>query len=183
MEKAYHLGLIVGRFQMIHNGHMAMIDTALRLCERVGVFVGSSQEAGTVKNPFSYEMRERMLRTLYGESIAVSPLPDIGVGNTALWGDYVIARAAERFGAVPDLLVSGKEERRTEWLSGDRGDRIAELYIPKAIDISACRMRELLIDGRFDSWKAYCDERLWDSFDQMRELVLLSQQNTSTSSV
>ena len=49
--KPYNSGIIVGRFQTFHNGHKDMIDRAVELCEEVGIFIGSSQESGTFKNP------------------------------------------------------------------------------------------------------------------------------------
>ena len=111
-KKPYGLGLIVGRFQGIHKGHEMMIDSALAVCGEVAVFVGSSQESGTSKNPFTYNMRREMLERLYGDRIKVFPLPDAGLGNCAAWGEYVIKNAVERTGKRPDLAVSGKEERR-----------------------------------------------------------------------
>ena len=60
-EKPFSLGILVGRFQTIHAGHELMIETALSLCKQVGIFVGSSQEAGTAQNPFSYETRVVMV--------------------------------------------------------------------------------------------------------------------------
>ena len=52
MDKPFALGILVGRFQTLHAGHQQMIETALSLCDQVGIFVGSSQESGTQKNPF-----------------------------------------------------------------------------------------------------------------------------------
>ena len=89
-EKPFSLGILVGRFQTIHAGHELMIETALSLCKQVGIFVGSSQEAGTAQNPFSYETREKLLRLLFGEQVQIFPLPDIGVGNNGTWGEYVL---------------------------------------------------------------------------------------------
>ena len=86
MDKPFALGILVGRFQTLHAGHQQMIETALSLCARVGIFVGSSQESGTRKNPFPYELRRKMLENLFGDRISIYPLPDIGVGNTAAWG-------------------------------------------------------------------------------------------------
>lgn len=183
MKKPYQLGILVGRFQTFHKGHQDLIDKATELCDQVGVLVGSSQESGTNKNPFSYEMRERLLQRIYGEKICIYPLPDIGVGNNAAWGDYVIEKAFSYFGAKPDLLISGKEERRIDWFDSASGSSIAELYIPKTIDISASRMRELLVENRFDEWKEYCDERLWDVFPEMRKIVLAAYENTKTASL
>ena len=50
--KPFALGILVGRFQVVHAGHEQMIRTAMALCDRVGIFIGSSQESGTSKNPF-----------------------------------------------------------------------------------------------------------------------------------
>lgn len=183
MSKPYKLGITVGRFQTFHNGHRQMLQKAVELCDRVGVFIGSSQESGTNKNPFTYEMRKEILEKVFGGSIEIYPLPDIGVGNNSKWGDYVIENVKERFGTSPDLLVSGKEERRIDWFDSVSGLLIAELYVPKTIDISATEMREMLCSGDFETWKKYSDERLWGSFETLREAVLASKDNTETSSI
>ena len=183
MPKPYNLGILVGRFQTFHKGHQDMVDRAIELCDRVGVLIGSSQESGTNKNPFSYEMREQLLRKIYGDRICIYPLPDIGVGNTSKWGNYVIDNVVKHFGVKPDLLISGKEERRIDWLDSENGRSIAELYIPKTVDISASRMREMLVNDQFDDWKEYCDESLWDAFSEMRKIVLAAYENTKTSSL
>ena len=181
--KAFELGITVGRYQTFHKGHQMMIDKAIELCEKAGVFIGSSQESGTEKNPFTYEQRESFLRAVYGDSISVFPLPDIGVGNNSRWGDHVLENALLRFGRYPDLFVSGKEERRIDWFDSVKGLSVAELYIPKTIDISACRMRELIIENNYETWKSFCDERLWKCFGEMRAAVLASRGNAGTSSI
>ncbi len=160
-----------------------MIEKAIELCDEVGVFIVSSQESGTNKNPFIYEMRESILKKIYGDRIRIYPLPDIGVGKNSRLADYVLDKVTERFGEYPDLLISGKEERRIDWFYSVKGLRIAELYIPETIDISASKMREMFVKNEFDTWKEFCDERLWDSFSEMRDLVLKSHENTETASI
>ena len=183
MDKPYKLGILVGRFQTIHAGHEKMVNTALHLCEQVGVFVGSSQESLTSKNPFSHEIREEMLRAVFGDSIRVYPLPDIGVGNNSRWGEYVLRNVFERFGAMPDLLVSGKESRRLDWFDGVAGLTISELYIPKTIDISATQMRQFFLQDDFENWKKHTNPRLWDKYPQLRQIVLASQTQQETDSI
>lgn len=68
-DKPYRLALIVGRFQMLHNGHRDMISLACRMSERVCILVGSSQEAGTQKNPLSYEERKEMLSRVFSDRV------------------------------------------------------------------------------------------------------------------
>ena len=182
-NKPYRLGITVGRFQTFHNGHQYMIDKAVALCDRVGVFIGSSQESGTAKNPFDYATRERLLRRIYGETISVFPLPDIGVGNNSRWGDYVLDNVVERFGELPDLLVSGKETRRIDWFDSVKSLTIAELYVPKIIDISATQMREYFLTGNVDAWKRFSDPALWDEFETLRAAVESAQTNQETASI
>lgn len=182
-NKPYRLGILVGRFQTLHSGHTDMINRAIELCDKVGIFVGSSNESGTNKNPFSYETREDMLKTVFGNEVFVFPLPDIGVGNNSTWGDYVLKNVVDRFGEMPDLLVSGKEARRVSWFDSVDGASIAELYIPKTIEISATEMRDFLINDDCESWKKYTDSKLWGKYEKLRQEVLLSKDNSETHSI
>ena len=183
MDKPYKLGILVGRFQTIHLGHEKMVNTALHLCRQVGVFIGSSQESLTSKNPFSYELREEMLHAVFGDAIRVYPLPDIGVGNNPRWGDYVLQNVEARFSCLPDLLVSGKEARRLDWFDSVAGLAISELYIPKSIDISATEMRQFFLADDFESWKKHTNPRLWSKYPELRQIVLASQSRRETDSI
>ena len=183
MDKPYKLGILVGRFQAIHLGHEKMVNTARELCQQVGVFVGSSQESLTCKNPFSYEIREEMLHAVFGDAIRVFPLPDIGVGNNSRWGDYVLRNVLERFGTMPDLLVSGKESRRLDWFDSIAGNGISELYVPKSIEMSASQMRQFFAEDNFEKWKSYTNPKLWPRYRQLRQIALASQGNLETKSI
>ena len=61
-SKPFELGIILGRFQTFHTGHQDMVEKACAVCEKVGIFVGSSQESGTMKNPFTFSQRKKMLQ-------------------------------------------------------------------------------------------------------------------------
>ena len=183
MDKPFALGILVGRFQTLHAGHQQMIETALSLCDQVGIFVGSSQESGTRKNPFPYALRKKMLKNLFGDRVCIYPLPDIGVGNTAAWGDYVLENVRMRFSRLPDLLISGKEARRLDWFDSVAGVRIAELYIPKTIEISASQMRQFLLRDDRAAWERYVNPKIHSLYPELRALVLASQENENTASI
>ena len=180
-EKVYSLGVIVGRFQVLHLGHVDMINQAIELCDQVGIFIGSSQESGTLKNPYAYEKRKELLQILFGDKIKIYPLPDIGVGNVPLWGDYVIKNVVEQFGRKPDAFISGEESRRQSWLDDYPG--IHEVYVPKTIDISATKMIQFLINDEESEWQKYIDSKLYSQYAELRELALKSQANLETSSL
>lgn len=183
MDKPFRLCALVGRFQTIHNGHIMIIRTAASLADEVGLFIGSSQESRTWKNPFSYEERAEMLKTVCPDNVKIYPLPDIGVGNNSAWGEYVMKNVMGRFGRLPDLSVSGKEERRASWLEGELGSGTAELYIPKTIAISASEMRELFLRDDFETWKHFTDPVLWPRYGEMRNIVIESKDNLDTASL
>ena len=180
-KKAYSLGIIIGRFQVLHLGHVEMINKAIELCDEVGIFIGSSQESNTLKNPLSFEKRKEILETIFGDKVTIKALPDIGVGNNSAWGDYVLTKAKESFGRIPDLLISGKEERRTSWLSDSY--QIAEIFVPKTIDISATKMIQFLLDDNKTEWQKYIDSRLYPYYDELRSIALEAQNNLKTSSL
>ncbi len=165
---------------MLHLGHSEMIQTAIELCDRVGIFVGSSQESGTQKNPFDYEKRKEFLFRCFGNRIEVYPLPDIHIGNNAAWGDYVLLSAKEKMDALPDLFISGEERRRDSWFNDDAID---ELFIPKTIDISASQMTRFLLDDDRKSWEQFIHPALRDSYDEYRNAALLYKDNLSTDSL
>ena len=80
-------------------------------------------------------------------------------------------------------MISGKEGRRSGWLSGKPGEKIAELYVPKTVVVSATEMRDSLIAGDFGAWKKNVPSELWDDFDELRELTLAAQGNEESSSI
>ena len=168
----------------MHLGHMEMIRMAESLCDEVGIFLGSSQEARTLKNPFTSEERTEIIKTVFpSDRVLVYPLPDIFIGNTSRWGEYVLENVKKYFGTLPDLLVSGKEARRVSWFDGMQGVSIAELYVPKNIDISASEMREFFLHDDRASWEKYTDPRLYPMYDRFRSIVLSCKDRTETDSI
>lgn len=182
-DKAFQLGIMVGRFQTFHTGHKYMVDKACAICNKVGIFVGSSQESGTLKNPFNYETRKKMLKKVFGDKIEVYPLPDIGVGNNSRWGDYVLENVRRRFGKSPDLLISGKEERRIDWFDSAVGVTVAELYVPKIIEMSSTCMRNFFIEDNRSEWERYTPPELREDYEQLRDAVLAAKDNLFTDSI
>ena len=59
MEK-YKIGVVLGRFQMLHKGHISLIDEASKLSDKVVVLVGSADKSNTIDNPFSFEERKEI---------------------------------------------------------------------------------------------------------------------------
>ncbi len=68
MEKEFEFGLVLGRFQGLHNGHKDIIHIARKLCKKTLILIGSSQESGTLRNPFELSIRKQMLEKVYPQN-------------------------------------------------------------------------------------------------------------------
>jgi len=72
--------VFIGRFQPFHNGHQAVIEQALKEAKEVIIILGSSYAPRNLRNPFTFEEREAMIRTLYPvdsyPNIHVTGVPD-----------------------------------------------------------------------------------------------------------
>ncbi len=62
MNRRHQYAVLIGRFQPFHFGHQRLVEQALRSAERVIIVVGSDRQHRSVKNPFTFEERERMIR-------------------------------------------------------------------------------------------------------------------------
>ena len=67
-EKEYEFSLILGRFNHIHLGHKMLIDESIKKAKKTLVLIGSMQEKGTLRNPFSYDTRKRLIEKIYNET-------------------------------------------------------------------------------------------------------------------
>jgi bifunctional NMN adenylyltransferase/nudix hydrolase len=63
----------IGRFQPFHNGHLALLKSALERTRHVIAVLGSARRARNIKNPFSDQERERMILATAAETIG----PDV----------------------------------------------------------------------------------------------------------
>lgn len=61
MEKPIKVGVFIGRFQPLHNAHLAAMSLALSEMDYLIVVLGSACQAKTVKNPWTTEERKKMI--------------------------------------------------------------------------------------------------------------------------
>lgn len=168
-HKLYKLGMVLGRFQVLHNGHVNMVKRALDLCDIVVVYIGSSQASRTQTNPFSYEERRDMFAEVFTLEMTcgrliIRPLPDIGVGNNEGWGAYVLNTFENEFHTLPDLYVSGCEKERSSWFTNEMAPNTDELRMTRHnIEVSGTLCRTTLLENNYDKW---CDLVPWALFNK-----------------
>jgi nicotinamide-nucleotide adenylyltransferase len=137
----------IGRFQPFHMGHLEYIRRILRGHERLRIIIGSSQEKGTSKNPFTAEERKRMILIALGrEGLAgkVSIIQMKDHPSNDIWMD----RAQKRLGRI-DRVYAG-ENQLVRDLFMERGYDVHYLR-RRIMGISGTKIRSLIAAGK--PWK------------------------------
>lgn len=119
MTKSYATAYVMGRFQIPHQEHFGLIARALDSAERVVIFLGSSFQARTPRNPFQCEERARMLRAGLsredGDRVLIIPVRDYY--NDALWNTE-IRRLMAKYGTpgAREVLVGHIKDNSSYYL-------------------------------------------------------------------
>ena len=178
MSKPHDVGVVIGRFQHFQLGHASLVDNAYKLCDRVLVLVGSSQEFGTLRNPYPPSTRIDVIREIYGrdnDNLIVTELADLTNENdiTPEWGKYVLKNVKSHIRKAPSIMVYGNDEFRSRWFAPEDLIETAELVIPRSrIPISATMLREALVRDDFDYWSKFVHDKTHKMYDRLRRELL-----------
>jgi len=138
------IGLIIGRFQPFHLGHIELIKTACNECDKVYVVLGSAHSPEDEHNPFTLEQRREMFRCVieeYDLDIQLIELDDIPDDNE--WVGY-IEKSIPPF----DIVYAGEEDD----LNFFRNTRFKLKHIGRKHGIHATVIRKK-IRNNDPSWK------------------------------
>lgn len=178
--KVFNTGIIVGRFQHIHKGHEKIINIGLSLCDKLILFIGSSQERNTVRNPYDYVYREKLVNKVFKDEIEsgriiIEELEDITNESdlTPEWGKYVLRKAEEVIGARAECIIYGKDKDIKKCFSDEDMSNITEVLVDrKTMDISATMIRKFIVDDDKEQWKCNVNEKIYDDYDELRSMLL-----------
>lgn len=92
-KNAYNILVFIGRFQPFHIGHKFVVDAALKQADHVVVLAGSANRAPSVRDPWSFEERAKMIRKVYPyetgtDKLIIRPLADT-LYNDEAWTSNV----------------------------------------------------------------------------------------------
>lgn len=171
--KPYDVGLICGRFQTFHIGHESLVETGLKLCDRVLILVGSSQESGTERNPYNINTRTEMIRKIYGHSpeVLIYGLSDMTNEDDIRpeWGKYLLENVDRIIYKAPELMIYGNDESRSKWFDPDDIKDTTELIVNRGkIDISATKVRKAMALDNRKEWMEMVNPKLHKMYEQLR---------------
>lgn len=154
----YNRGLLIGRFQPLHFGHIHLVHEALKHIKTIIIGVGSAQDyqVHSDENPFSYDLRKQMLMTMIKEEHlsdrieSVIPLTDDP--DDDVWRGIVLNQT----GPI-DVVVSNND-----WVNGIfERDGIPTLSMPlyKRELYEGKKIREILKDSK--KYHKYMPAYVW----------------------
>jgi len=160
-------GLIVGRFQPFHKGHLAVVREVLRECDEVVVVIGSAEESHTAKNPFTAGERYQMLLsslTLEERSrVLIVPVRD--VNRCSIWVNHL-----ESYLPPFDVVYSNSNLTRSLFRQAGYEVRKTKAYNPK--EYSATEVRRRIVSG--ERWRQLVPEpvaRILEGLDARQRLL------------
>ena len=173
MDKFFKLGLVIGRYNHIHSGHTKIINQSIKLCEKTLILIGSAQESGTIRNPFTLETRKKVIEKIYNtDDVIIGALNDYTNEEdiSPKWGRFILDNVKREYGIEPDLMVYGKEESRKGWFSEEDNKNFSELLIVRDKNmLSATELRKYMAQDNKEEWKKFVPNEIWDMYEELRE--------------
>jgi bifunctional NMN adenylyltransferase/nudix hydrolase len=161
----------IGRFQPLHKGHCEVLNKALASSDLTIVLIGSSHQARTVKNPFTYDERRSMIEQYvtstgrnYRAELVFVALRDQPYNN-AKWiqsvQEEVEAAVKRSFGNTThkiDIQITGSDRDESCWYlhAFPQWEQDLKAAVPEGEDLSATKLRKHLFtnDGLNNpAWK------------------------------
>jgi len=141
-------GLMTGRFQPFHNGHLALAKQILGECDELVIVIGSAQFNFIEKDPFTTGERALMIHEALKEAVDLSKcyiIPVANDENNARWVAYLRSMSPP-FG----VLYSGNEFVRYLALSQDNIS-VKNVRFAKKQEYNGTNIRRLIVAGK--QWK------------------------------
>jgi nicotinamide-nucleotide adenylyltransferase len=139
-------GLLIGRFQPFHLGHLDALQFALSKVDKLWVGLGSSNLPLQKDNPFSAEQRKEMILSSIDETIkekiSIYFIPDLD--NHIKWIEKIDT-------IVPKFDIIFSNDELTKHLYSKRSIQVITIPFLKRDKLSGTHIRELIIsDQKWD---------------------------------
>jgi nicotinamide-nucleotide adenylyltransferase len=136
-------GLLIGRFQPFHLGHLEALRFALSKVDKLWVGLGSSNKSPEKNNPFSAEERREMILSSLDDSmkekISIYFIPDLD--NHVKWIEKIDT-------IVPEFDIVFSNDELTNHLYSKRDVQVIPIPFLKRNEFSGTNVRDLIISDQ-----------------------------------
>ena len=162
-------GLLIGRFQPFHLGHLAALRFALPKVDKLWLGLGSSNKPMEKNNPFSVDERKKMILSSIEDSIknkiSIFPIPDLD--DHVKWIQNIDT-------IVPDYEIIFSNDPMTEHLYSKRNVQVIAIPFLKRDQLSGTRLRDLIkSDQKWDDLVPEGTKILLENLDAKNRLKIL----------
>ena len=162
-------GLLIGRFQPFHLGHLAALRFALAKVDKLWLGLGSSNKPMEKNNPFSVDERKKMILSSIEDSIknkiSIFPIPDLD--DHVKWIQNIDT-------IVPDYEIIFSNDPMTEHLYSKRKIQVTAIPFLKRDQLSGTRLRDLIkSDQKWDDLVPEGTKILLENLDAKNRLKIL----------
>ena len=140
-------GLLIGRFQPFHLGHLEALQFALSKVDKLWVGLGSSNKPVEKNNPFTAEQRKEMILSSIDDSmkekISIYFIPDLD--NHMRWIEKIDT-------IVPKFDIIFSNDELTKHLYSKRNVQVISIPFLKRDSLSGTNIRDLILsDQKWDN--------------------------------
>lgn len=181
-------GVILARFQPIHNGHLALIEKACLENDEVLVLIGSADKFN-VRNPLPIGLRSMLVSDAVTHiaqetktPIYIRELDDLTdeTDNSHDWGFYLYSKIVTiTENPCFTMYYSDGYEIITTWFPGFilRNNISLNLLARNSIveGISATKVRQLILDGNDDELKKYVPNGVFENRKTIKQHIEISK--------
>ena len=141
-------GLLIGRFQPFHLGHLDALRFALSKVDKLYVGLGSSNKPLLRNNPFSAEERKKMILSSVDDSnrnqIEIFFIPDFE--DHQKWVEHIDT-------IIPKFDIVFTNDEMTKYLYSKRGTKVLTIPFTRRDVLSGTNIRDLIFSDQ--SWEEY----------------------------
>jgi nicotinamide-nucleotide adenylyltransferase len=141
-------GLLIGRFQPFHLGHLEALHFALSKVDKLWVGLGSSNKPPQKNNPFSAEERKKMIFSSIDDSIRnkieIYYIPDFE--DHKKWVEHIDS-------IVPKFDIVFTNDDMTKYLYSKRNTTVMAIPFTKRDVLSGTNIRDLILSDQ--PWEEY----------------------------
>ena len=144
-------GLLIGRFQPFHLGHLYALKFCLSKVEKLWIGLGSSNKPSEKQNPFSADERKEMILCSIDKEISkqiqIYYIPD--VGNHEKWIQNIDA-------LTPDYDIVFSNDELTQHIYSTHGKEVISVELQDRNVLSGTSIRSMIFNDQ--NWQEYVPE-------------------------